>query len=231
MTTAEATAETTTEEPSTEVATVAENAVEVLPSVEEARALTDQIKANVDHLWQLLADAYMTRAWQALGHASWDDYCQFEFGDSRLQLPREKRKETVCSLRSSGLTVEAISSATGASTSQVSRDAVDVSPPGKPAEGKRGPGRPKGSKNKAKGEEAEELSLLTVQSLPKADAGEFTDTEAIVGAYGTPDLGAVASGGAVMTYHGGYETDTFTPVQARELAAALLQAADRTEHQ
>ncbi|WP_156664677.1 hypothetical protein [Mycobacterium sp. 852002-51057_SCH5723018] len=52
---------------------------------------------------ELITQAYMHRAWDALGYSSWDDYCIREFGTTRLRLPREERAEVVTSLRESGL--------------------------------------------------------------------------------------------------------------------------------
>lgn len=89
---------------------------------EDARELTDRIKVAVEGSWLLIKQAYETRAWSALGYASWDDYCTREFGSSRLRLPREERQEVVASLRESGLSVRAIASATGISTGSVEND-------------------------------------------------------------------------------------------------------------
>lgn len=88
-----------------------EQALSLSPT--EARALTDQIKAGVEVVWQLVIRAYTERAWAALGYPSWDDYCTREFGTSRLRLPREERTEVVTSLREAGLSLRAIASATG----------------------------------------------------------------------------------------------------------------------
>lgn len=94
----------------------------VVATAEDARRLTDQIKVAVEGVWHLIEQAYTTRAWSALGHSSWDDYCTREFGTSRLRLPREDRQEVVASLRQSGLSLRAISSATGESEATVRRD-------------------------------------------------------------------------------------------------------------
>jgi hypothetical protein len=82
-------------------------------TAEEARALTDRIKVGVDAIWELIKQAYVTRAWSALGYGSWDDYCQREFGTSRIRLPREERQEVVASMREIGMSVRAIASASG----------------------------------------------------------------------------------------------------------------------
>lgn len=79
----------------------------------QARALTDQIKTSVEGVWKLIECAYIERAWYALEYQSWDEYCTREFGTARLRLPREERQEIVASLRDSGLSVRAISAATG----------------------------------------------------------------------------------------------------------------------
>ena len=79
----------------------------------QARNLTDKIKVAVEGTWQLITEAYTTRAWAALGYSSWDDYCTREFGTSRLRLPREDRQEIVSSMREQGLSIRAIAAATG----------------------------------------------------------------------------------------------------------------------
>lgn len=61
-------------------------------------------------------------AWSALGYQSWDDYCDKEFGSSRLRLPREERAEVVTSLRESGFSLRAIQATTGISKSTVIKD-------------------------------------------------------------------------------------------------------------
>lgn len=96
---------------------------EVQPATaEDARRLTDRIKVAVEATWQLIQEAYLTRAWAALGYASWDEYCTREFGTSQLRLPREERQEVVASLRESGLSNRAIAAATQQSETQVRRD-------------------------------------------------------------------------------------------------------------
>src|SRR5690625_5120493 len=82
-------------------------------SPDYARQLTDRIRVAVEGTWQLIVEAYQSRAWAALGYSSWDDYCTREFGTSRLKLPREERTEQVSSLRAAGLSLRAIQSATG----------------------------------------------------------------------------------------------------------------------
>jgi hypothetical protein len=98
-----------------------------------ARALTDRIKVAVDGTWLLIQEAYMSRAWAALGYASWDDYCTREFGTSRLRLPREERQEVVSSMREIGMSVRAIASATNQGIGTVHRELAGV-PSGTPAD-------------------------------------------------------------------------------------------------
>lgn len=104
-----------------------------LPTHEEARALTDRIKIAMEGTWQLVREAYTSRAWAALSYDSWDAYCAAEFGETRLRLPREERQEVVASLRDSGLSVRAIASATGFGRGTVERDLAGV-PNGTPGQ-------------------------------------------------------------------------------------------------
>lgn len=94
-----------------------------MPSTAEARALTDRIKVAVEGTWLLIQEAYASRAWAALGYDTWDTYCSAEFGTARLRLPREERQEVVASMRESGMSLRAISSATGVSPATALRDA------------------------------------------------------------------------------------------------------------
>ena len=101
-----------------------------------ARHLTDRIKIAVEGTWQLIQEAYLTRAWSALGYASWDEYCTREFGTSRLRLPREERQEVVASLRDSGLSARSIAAATGLDRGTVRNDLRQVGenhPPATPS--------------------------------------------------------------------------------------------------
>ena len=86
---------------------------ELAISAQDARNLTDKIKVGTAALWELIKEAYASRAWASLGYASWDDYCTQEFGTSRIRLPREERQEVVASMREIGMSVRAIASATG----------------------------------------------------------------------------------------------------------------------
>lgn len=88
-------------------------------SAGQARELTDRIKLAVEATWELIKEAYQSRAWKSLGYTSWDDYCTREFGTSRIKLPREERQEVVSSMREIGMSMPAIASATGASLGTV----------------------------------------------------------------------------------------------------------------
>lgn len=92
-----------------------------VPTADEARTLTDRIKVAVEGTWQMIREAYVSRAWAALGYDTWDAYCAAEFGTSRLALPREDRREVVASLAESGLSTRAIASVTGVDQSTVVR--------------------------------------------------------------------------------------------------------------
>lgn len=90
--------------------------------IEQARALTDQIRVGVEAVWELIKQAYLHRAWATLGYSSWDEYCDQEFKTSRLRLPREERADVVCSLRESGMSAKSIASAIGVNRQTVTND-------------------------------------------------------------------------------------------------------------
>lgn len=89
---------------------------------QEARELTDRIRVVDSELWRMVAEAYTRGAHRALGYASWDAYCNAEFGSNRISIPREERAETVQSLRANGLSLRAIHSATGADVKTIRKD-------------------------------------------------------------------------------------------------------------
>jgi len=94
---------------------------------DQARDLTDRIKAALTAAWDLIVEAHETRSWVVLGYPSWDDYCAQEFDAvHRLRLPRDERTETVLLMRDAGMSTRAIASATGLSKSTVAREAAGV---------------------------------------------------------------------------------------------------------
>lgn len=91
-------------------------------SVEEARAITARIKANLDADWELVLDAYQRRADIALGYPSFDVYVASEFSGCRIRLPREKRAAVVKSLREHGMSIRAIATVCGVDKNTVACD-------------------------------------------------------------------------------------------------------------
>lgn len=91
-----------------------------LLTVEEARTLTDSIKADLTSAYIGIVKAYRGRAWQALGYTSFDEYCKAEFHGARMvRLSDEQLAEIVRELSDEGLPYRAISSATGHSVGKV----------------------------------------------------------------------------------------------------------------
>ena len=88
----------------------------------EARELTDHIKTNLEVASRLIVEAYVRRAWQALGYGGWDLYVLGEFGSGPLRVPREDRPEMVRSLRSQQMSLRAIGTAMDVSERTVRRD-------------------------------------------------------------------------------------------------------------
>ena len=95
---------------------------EITITASHARELTDRIRTGVEAIWELVKQAYQSRAWSVLGYESWDDYCTREFGTSRIRLPREERQEVVSSMREIGMSPAAIEQATGVSRRTVNRE-------------------------------------------------------------------------------------------------------------
>ncbi|WP_143876205.1 hypothetical protein [Nocardia fluminea] len=83
-------------------------------------------------MWELVKQAYVSRAWSVLGYDSWDDYCTREFGNTRLRLPREERSEVVASMREIGMSTRAIAAATGLGKGTVQRELETGGPIGAP---------------------------------------------------------------------------------------------------
>lgn len=93
----------------------------VILTPEGARDLTDQIRVDLESVFELIKAAYRGRAWESLRYASWDAYITREFGNLHLRPPREKRQEVVRSLSEAGMSIRSISSATQLSASTVHR--------------------------------------------------------------------------------------------------------------
>jgi hypothetical protein len=95
----------------------------------QATALTRDIVAGVEYVWDMVVQAYNGRADIALGYESWDAYCATEFATAKLRIPVEKRAEKVASLRAAGMSTRAIAAATGDSQTTVRRDLATLSAP------------------------------------------------------------------------------------------------------
>lgn len=92
---------------------------------DEAQARAEQIRADFERVAEWCAAvslAYAKRDWEALGYGSWEDYLNGEYGEHRMRLPREVRREVVEWMRGEGMSIRAIAAATGNSTQTVQRD-------------------------------------------------------------------------------------------------------------
>ncbi|MFE3799290.1 hypothetical protein [Nocardia tengchongensis] len=107
-------------------ATVAVPQPDPVLAADAARELTDSIRARVAQVWDLVRQAYLGRAWEVLGHVSWDAYCAAEFDGAQLRIPREERQEVVASLREIGMSSRAIASATGLARGTVLKELEQV---------------------------------------------------------------------------------------------------------
>lgn len=101
-------------------------------TAEEAQGLTDRLRKALNFSAETVTTMYFRRGWAALGYDNWDDYCETEFGASRIRLPRETRQEMVTSLHQQGMSIRAISAATGHSKNTVMKDVSQSGTPAKP---------------------------------------------------------------------------------------------------
>jgi hypothetical protein len=86
----------------------------------EARELTERITGQVSELLPLIREAFERRAWIALGHDSWENYCDAELRG--LRLPVGARREAARELVSGGMSQRSAGAALGISRTQVRRD-------------------------------------------------------------------------------------------------------------
>jgi hypothetical protein len=95
-------------------------------NTKEARAITQRIKSKMGDLMGEVAKAWIGRVWLALAYESWEDYVKGEFNHAPLTLPREERKAVASLLRGQGMSTRAIGSATGVSDETIRRDLSDA---------------------------------------------------------------------------------------------------------
>lgn len=101
-------------------------AVTVL-SVADARRLTARIRDALSLADDLLAQAYAGRAWQALGHPTWEAYCATELPELRhLKMRAPARRQRAAALLKHGATERDIAAATGASTGTAHNDVAHL---------------------------------------------------------------------------------------------------------
>ncbi|WP_270263983.1 hypothetical protein [Kocuria marina] len=82
-----------------------------LLDTEAARRLTHEITDGLENVHGLIVRAWEGQAWRALGYPSWDAWIDENFRGLQLRPPREQREEVVQSMRESGMSIRAISSA------------------------------------------------------------------------------------------------------------------------
>lgn len=95
------------------------------PNTEEAQARADRIRSGMRVLaaWQQdVIAAYAARDWDILGYETWDAYIDGEYGEHRVRLPREQRREIVAGMSAAGMSSRAIGTAVGSSYATVQRD-------------------------------------------------------------------------------------------------------------
>lgn len=214
----------TVEAPAEEAAVTAEivaTSEDETPALAEAdaRALTDQIKAAGQSVWDLIIRAHTGKVWESLGYADWDSYVDAEFDAEMLALPRESRKDRVCSLRDAGIPIRAIAKATNSAVSTVSEDLRQA--------GKTSRNRNQGrKKSEVIDAEVVDDDALTI-GRPSQNVSEFAGN--MVG-FGTIALGAAKLDSDVVLFIDGVQR-VIRAQQARNLAGCLLMSAELADQQ
>jgi hypothetical protein len=91
-------------------------------NTKEATAITARIRSKMGDLMSEVAEAWIGRAWKALGYESWNEYIKSEFNHAPLHLPRDERRAVVALLRGQGMSARAIAPALGIDRATVDRD-------------------------------------------------------------------------------------------------------------
>lgn len=95
------------------------------PAAERAERIRSGFRTLAD--WQQdVIDAYRERDWLTLGYPTWDAYLDGEFGETRVLVPREQRRQIVADMREVGMSTRAIGAALGVSVGTVQADRSEL---------------------------------------------------------------------------------------------------------
>jgi hypothetical protein len=100
----------------------AQTVTEQVITAEQAKELTERIRATLADAWKLILEAWECNAWYVLGYKNWDAYCVAEFGVARLRIPLAERRAAVGSMREAGMSLRVIGVSLGYDDSTVRRD-------------------------------------------------------------------------------------------------------------
>jgi hypothetical protein len=100
-------------------------------TADEAREITGRVRQSLALTWELIADLWERRGWEALGYGSWSDYWDAEYEGCALRVPAYDRQAAVAGLIGRGMSTRAAGAALGISEATVRRDAAasDDAPP------------------------------------------------------------------------------------------------------
>ncbi|MFF2452127.1 hypothetical protein [Isoptericola sp. NPDC058082] len=89
----------------------------------EARASVDEAKQSITRFAECIVEQVERRAWLALGHGSWAEMREAEYGgEASFLVPTAKRRELVARLRAAGLTQREIAATAGVAERTVRYD-------------------------------------------------------------------------------------------------------------
>lgn len=86
----------------------------------QARRLTEQIQNAIEHLAELVQEAFTRKAHVALGYGTWEAYCQEEL--PRLRIDRKERVVMGVQLTAAGMSTRQVGAAVGAHFTTIAAD-------------------------------------------------------------------------------------------------------------
>jgi hypothetical protein len=91
-------------------------------TVEQARNLTDQLRADLTSSVNLMIQAFDQRIWIPLGYENWAEYLDGEFGEMRPKYPVSQRQEMVLRMLARKMSTRVIGSALGVTQMTIVND-------------------------------------------------------------------------------------------------------------
>lgn len=96
------------------------------PTYGQVRESIDRAKASLEIAAEQIIWQIENRAWEVLGHESWDAMREAEYGGAAFMVPRAERPELLARMRRSGLTYREIGATAGVSDETARSETKDL---------------------------------------------------------------------------------------------------------